>query len=90
MPVASRRGSSSGSSDCTVCDPREAEYRSASSALKTEEFNEGKVKGTYETWLTGRTLGAGTFARVRLAKGLKSGRIVSCFLSLSCFSSAQF
>jgi len=71
-------------SDCTLCDETERQQYEARKASASqpesfahERFNGEVISGTFEQWATGRMLGEGAFAGVRLAKGLKTGRIVS-------------
>jgi len=75
-------------SSCTLCDEKErkqaqskpkstfASAPASSAQTKPEMFHGEIVAGAYESWIAGRELGQGAFAQVRLAKGLKTGRIV--------------
>ena len=65
-------------SSCTLCgEDNVPATRAAKEQAPLDSFEGEVLRATAESWATGRLLGEGAFAAVRLAQGTKTGRIVS-------------
>ena len=67
-------------SSCTLCEEKMPRTHRkdfiAASPSAPEHFDGPVIAGSAESWQTGRILGSGAFATVRIARGLRTGRIV--------------
>ncbi|KAI9032351.1 kinase-like domain-containing protein [Hyaloraphidium curvatum] len=71
-------------SSCTLCSEKEKQMAAKRIASKPgrpmpadEVFDGPVLHGAADDWATGRVLGEGAFARVLIAKGIRTGRIVA-------------
>ncbi|KAI9032323.1 kinase-like domain-containing protein [Hyaloraphidium curvatum] len=66
-------------SSCTLCDEPPAASRACAACYDPpradERFDGEVIYGAAEAWATGRVLGEGAFAKVRVARGMRTGRI---------------